>query len=779
MNTNNLPVILLKGLVLLPLEEARIEVNNEISKKILDISKLYHNNNILIVTPLSDLEENPDTTDLPRIGVIAKITSRIDLQNGNSRIVLTGEKRVKVLNYVNYSNESDILESIIAPIKEEEFNEVVETALLRKLMAELDRYISLNPYISNSIINQVKNITDLKILTDSISTFLPLNFEKKLSLMLECSRIKRAKKLITEINIELEILELENKIELSLKTNLDSMQKEMILKEKIKAIKEELGEKDSKTKYIDSIKEKSENLNLPVHIKERIKEELKRYEITPENSPEITVIRNYLDYLISIPFGITTDDVKDLNKIEETLNNSHYGLNEVKERILEYIAVLNRSIQSDSPIICLIGPPGVGKTTLAKSIATALNRKFVKISLGGLNDPAELIGHRKTYIGSSPGKIINALIKAKSENPIILLDEIDKLSKDYKGDPSSVLLDILDTNSNSAFIDSYIEEPINLSKVAWIITANDKSLIPPVLQDRLEIINLESYLDYEKLNIAKNYLIPTILTKYQIKTTDLLFTDKAIKKIINEYTMEAGVRELNRLIEKIIRKIIVENYNKNIKITIDNSSITKYLNIEKFKNNIRKKNIPGFGKCLAYTPLGGEVLEVEVTSYDGNDNLITSGSLGEVLKESIKVSISYIKANKEKFKINTKLLEKTIHINFREGATPKDGPSAGTLITSTILSYLTNISIPNNVSMTGEMTLLGDVLPIGGLREKSVAAIKEGINQIYISRENLRDINLLDKEIKNKIKFIPVNNYIEIYNSLFERKTNNDKRKTN
>lgn len=773
---NNLPVILLKGLVLLPQGDARIELNNDISKKVIDISKLYHNNEVLIVTPINDLEESPDTSDLPKVGVIAKIISRIDLPNGNTRIVLSGEKRVKVLSYVNYSNESDVLESIFVTYRDEEYNEVEETALLRKLIGELDKYISANPYISNSILNSIKGITDLDKLTDKIANFMPLNLEKKISLMVDLSRISRTKKLITEINVELAVLELENKIEIEFRKNLDQAQKELILKEKLKIIKSELGEKDNKTEYIENIKEKIKSGRFPLNIVTRIKSELSRYEITPEISPELGVIRNYLDYLIKIPWGIYTRDETDLRKIENYLNSSHYGLEEIKKRILEYIVVKETRENINTPIICLIGPPGVGKTTFAESIAHALNRNFAKISLGGINDPAELLGHRKTYIGSCPGKIINALIKSKSMNSVILLDEIDKLTDTYKGDTSSSLLDLLDSNQNKAFIDNFIEEEINLSKITWIITANDKNMIPSVLLDRLEIIDINSYILPEKVEIAKNYLIPSSLKQVGLKKDEITFTDESIINIISKYTKESGVRELERLIEKIIRKVITESKlnNKelnNIKITKEN--LKKYLKSEKYITRNKTENMPGYLTGLAYTPYGGEALELEVTSYKGKEEFITSGSLGKVLEESIKISLSYIKSNLNFLNIKEENIHKTFHLNFRETATPKDGPSAGSLVTTCLISHLLNKTVPKNISMTGEMTLLGEILPVGGLREKVMVAIRENIDILYISVYNTREIEELEDYLKNKITFKFVKNYKEIYKDLFERRDNN------
>ncbi len=771
MTNNNLPVILLKGLVLLPHEDARIELNNDITKKVLDISKLYHNSEVLIVTPINGLEESPDTTDLPKVGVVAKVTSNIELPNGKTRIILTGIKRVKVLNYINYSNEKDVLQSIIIDAAKEEYNEIEETALLRKLIEELEKYISINPYISNAILSKIKNITDLDKITDYIANFIPLSNEKKQSFMLDLNRKSRAKKLITEINIELAILEIESKIELTLKRNIDEMQKEMILKEKIKAIKEELGEKDNKTEYIEKITNQIQGRKIPPRITKRIEYELKRYELTPESSPEIGVIMSYIDYLISIPWGILKQTTTDLKEVEENLNKTHYGLEEVKTRILEYISVMDSGKNINSPIICLVGPPGVGKTSMAESIAASLNKDFVKISLGGINDPAELLGHRKTYVGSEPGKIIKALIKAKSKNPLILLDEIDKLGTDYKGDPRDALLDLLDIKSNKEFVDAYIEENVDLSNVTWIITANDKNLIPYVLLDRLEIIEVESYLPYEKAIIALEYLIPNAKNKNGLEDANITFTSGALNKIIDSYTKESGVRDLDRLINKIIRKIILKHKKENKKIEeiiIDEENIIEYLGYEKYPKDIKTfSKQKGYAKGLAYTPYGGEILEIEVTSYEGKEEFITSGSLGEVIEESIKIALSYIKANQTYFKIKKENLNKTFHINFREGAIPKDGPSAGIIITTTILSHLLNKGIPSNISMTGEITLLGDILPIGGLREKSLAAIREGINKIYVSKYNKRDIFKLDKDIQNKVQFIQVSNYKEIYQDIW------------
>lgn len=784
MSKSNLPVLLLKNLVLFPLGEARIELNNNITKDVMDISKKSFNSHVLVVTPLNYLEEVPDTNDLPKVGVVARIRSRIDLPNGNSRIVLVGLNRVRVLKYMYYPNKKDILESEIINFPSTVYNEVEEIALLRKLKEMLETYIQVNPMISNAVLNRIKGINDLDKLTDTICNFVNFNINKKIKLVVEANKISRARKLIDELNVEIAISRLENKIELNLRSDLDQMQKEMYLKEKIKVIKKELGSVDNKSIYIDKINEILNNRHIPIDIKERLKLEVNKYESTLDTSPEIGTIKSYIDYLVSIPFGKVTKDEKDLNKVSDSLNKTHYGLNEVKERILEYVAVETNK-ESNNPVICLVGPPGVGKTTLAESIALSLNKKFVKISLGGLNDPAELLGHRKTYIGSEPGKIITSLVKSGVMNPVILLDEVDKMSKDYKGDPVNALLDILDSKQNKDFVDNYIEEKIDLSKVTWILTANDKSMIPLVLQDRLDIIELNSYLNYEKIRIAKDYLINNALIKNGVDEC-ITFSEEAILKLIEDYTKESGVRELDRLINRIIRKIVTKYKldNKSLETTtVTPEMVKEYLGIEKYVNNdkISTERV-GYVKGLAYTPYGGETLEIEVTGYKGKDAFLTSGHLGETLKESIMVSLGYIKSNMKLFNIADTEFNKTLHINFREGGIPKEGPSAGTIITTAILSFLLKKEVPTSISSSGEITLLGDVLPVGGLREKSLAAIKSGITKVYLSSKNKRDIEFLDKEIKDKIEFVFVNNYIEIYNDIFkgddksgrDRKNEND-----
>jgi len=769
---SNLPVILLKNLVLLPYQEVRVEIRSEISKKVTEISKLYHDSEVLVVCPLDTLEETPDTSDLPRIGVVGKIKSIIDLPNGSMRVIISGLERVKVISYVNYSNEEEVLDSIITGIEITD-SEIESTAYSRKLISELENYVNKNPFVTNSIMSQLKGNMSLDKVTDLVGNFLDLSFEKKLALMLDSSPISRSKFLIKELSIESAVFDIEGHIETEIKTTMDNEQKEYILKEKLKVIKNELGESLSKDEDIINLRETVSNGKFPSRIKEKLEREIKRFDATSEMSPDAGIIRNYIQYLLDIPWYNKTKDETDLTKIEKKLNASHYGMEEAKERIVEYIAVKSVSPDINSPILCLVGPPGVGKTTLAESIAESINRNFVKISLGGMSDSAELVGHRRAYIGSNPGKIVTSLIKCGSINPVFLLDEVDKLKKDYKGDPASTLLDILDVSQNKRFTDNYVDEEIDLSNVLFILTANDIASIPIALLDRLEIINLQGYSDSEKVYICENYLIPNILKKHALKTNVIKFEHDAIIKIIEDYTDEAGVRELERCISKIVRKVITEHIKtsrKIVSVRIHKSDITYYLKKEMFDfNEIKQIMHPGVVRVVACDTTGGTALDIECCSFKGKGNFTFTGSLGDVTKESIEVAISYIKSNAEYFDIDEDFfLENDIHIHFTEGGIAKDGPSAGSAITTAILSLIKNKVVSNEISMTGEITLKGDILKVGGVKEKSIAAKRFGINKLFVPYENISDVEWLESDLKNNINFIPVKSYFDIYNQLFK-----------
>lgn len=766
---NNLPVMLLKGLILIPNQEVKLDINNKISKKIVMISSKNYNDELLIVCPKDQKEEVPEVTDLPFVGVVCKITSKIELPNGHLKIKVKGLRRVAIEEYSNNVNDSDILECSVRNIELPRFEEAELNAAKRKLLDILKKYIDLNPSISNSILGYLKNETDINKITDQIALFLPLSIEKKLEYMEEINALKRAHRLIKDINLEIEIILLDEQIEENLSTELERTQKEFILREKIKEIKKELGDNDIKQDEIDDYLQKLNSLDLTQKTYDKILYEIKKYESTNEMSPEISGIRTYLDWVLNLPWNNKTTDETDIVKIRKSLDKSHYGLEEIKERVIEFVVSKKRNKDIISPIICLVGPPGVGKTTIANSIAKSLNKEFSKISVGGLNDSAELNGHRRTYIGASPGKIIESIKKCGTNNPLILIDEVDKMVKDYKGDPASVLLDILDVEQNKYFIDNYIEEPFDLSNVTFILTANDENKIPLELLDRLEIIKISSYTEIEKVDIAKKYLLPRIYKNYLLKAKDIKISNDIILEIINNYTKEAGVRELNRLLDKIIRKIIVlNNDNEDLKITLKETDLKKHLGNKKFENILNNNVIPGKINGLAFTPYGGMVMQIESCMYEGTGKIKTTGSLGNVIKESVEVAISYLQANKDLLKINDYYFKtKDIHVHMLDGATKKDGPSAGSAITLAILSLILNKAVNNNIALTGEMSLSGDILPIGGLKEKIIGAYNSGINIVFIPKKNHNDLDNIPEEVKKKISIIEVNNFIEVYNNIF------------
>lgn len=756
----NLPVLLLKELILLPFNEIRIEISKEEDKKVLNISEQNHENYILCVNVPDFVEEKPSIRHLPKIAILAKIKSKIELPNGLVRLVLIGIDRVEVLNYVEDNDNN--LYSYVVSTKEYDFDEMEATALKRILLKDLNEYIEISPYISNNVLGRINGINNIGRLSDIIAFELPIDYHDKLKYIEMTNPMNRLKLTIEDLHKEIETVKIEDEIETTLKSKIDIEQRNYILREKIRLIKEELEEDNLKENDIKEIKQKLLSLQAPEKIKERIQKEIEKYEMLSDNSPEVGIIRNYIECLMSLPWEISTEDNKDISKIKSVLDNSHYGLNEIKERIIEYIATKD-ICDKDQSIICFVGPPGVGKTTMAKSIANALNKKFVKISVGGLDDVSEIIGHRKTYIGSYPGKIIQGLKKVKSNNPVFLIDEIDKMNSNNKSNPIASLLDILDKEQNNRFVDNYIEEEFDLSKVMFILTANDLSFIPTEIKDRLEIIELNSYTIEEKESIAEEYIIPSLNKEYNLNLT---FSDKVIKEIIIYYTKEAGIRELNRCITNIYRKHITYSYDGN-----EIEDIKKYLGNYKYKylyNNKCAK--PGIVNTLAYTPYGGLVLKTTSVYYKGNGNIEITGQIGNVMKESTTIALSYIKENSEIFNIDYSLFTNDFHIHFEEGSIPKDGPSAGVSIVTSLISTLKKMTIPNTVSMTGEITLRGKILPVGGLKEKLITATISNIKTVYVPLDNKEEVMEIDKSITSKLKIKYVDDYIEIYNDLFQEK---------
>ena len=764
----NLPVMFLRDLVILPYNEFRLEITSEYDKTVFNISDRDKDGYILLVNLIDILEEKPEIRTLSKVAILAKVKSKLVLPNGSIRAVIMGIDRVEVLNYIDNDT---YIEAFVKQTKEYDYDEKEADALKRMLIRELKRYIDISPYMTNNVMGRISNISNISRLSDIVVSELTIDYKEKLKYIDAINAMNRMRLIIKDLEREIETIKLEQDIEDDLSYKLDLSQKEYILREKIKLIKEKLGDVDIKEKDVEVLKDKLENGNYPEKVKNRLEEEINRYELTSSASPEISTIRNYIEYLIDLPWNIKTIDNDDIDSISKSLDNSHYGLDKIKTRILEYIAVKKNTNNVNVPIICLVGPPGVGKTTLAKEVAKALNKKFVKISVGGINDEAEIMGHRKTYIGALPGKIIQGIKKAGSNNPVFLIDEIDKITKDYKGDPAAALLDVLDKEQNSMFCDNYIEEEFDLSDVMFILTANDINLIPVALKDRLEIIELSSYTLYEKEEICKKYLIPKLLKEHNINSSNVIITDDAILKIITSYTKEAGVRELERKIAKICRSIVIDiTTHKQIRnYMIGTDNLEEYLGIPKYTElENEEEDKSGVVNGLAYTPYGGCTLKVSSTYYKGEGKIILTGSLGEVMKESAYIALSYIKSNASNFGIDEKIFKNIdIHIHFEEGAVPKDGPSAGVTLVTSLISMFKNKVVNNKISMTGEITLRGKVLPIGGLKEKLIAASINNIDKVFIPINNNNDLEDIPKQVKDKIKIILVKDYMDIYNDIF------------
>lgn len=768
MTKTSLPVLLIRNMVLFPWSEVRLEFDSDIDKKVISVSESFYENNIVIVNPKDLLEIDPEVDELPKIGVLAQIKMKIDMPNGKTRIILSGINRVEVHAY---TKEDNVYEAMVSNIDDDELDSKEELAYSRALTKHIEIYVKEVPYMSNTVLSQILGINSINRLTDIIALYLPVDFERKLEYINESSSTVRVKMILDDINRDIEVMKLEKQIESEVSKQLEQSQKEFVLREKIKVIKEELGDINDKDKEIETIKEKIDSINCPEKVKIKLLHEVNRYEMSNINSPEVGIIKNYIDWLLALPWNNFTKDIKDLNKVRKYLDETHFGLEKVKDRIIEYLAVKQNSNNLKSPIICLVGPPGVGKTTLAKSIAKSINRKYAKISVGGINDEAEIVGHRRTYIGSAPGLIMQGMKKAGTSNPVFIIDEIDKMTKDIKGDPASSLLEVLDHEQNSNFVDHYIEEEFDLSKVLFITTANYIDQIPKELKDRLEIIELYSYTEYEKLDICKRHIIPIELKEHGINKERVLFEDEAILKIIRNYTKEAGVRELDRLIatilRKIVKEIVVDNKKKNYTINIDD--VEKYLGIQKFSiSSSIEKIVPGVVNGLAYTQYGGDILPIEITYYKGKGNIILTGSLGEVMQESARIAISYIKANSKQFKIDCEIFENNdFHIHVPEGAVPKEGPSAGVTLTTALLSLILNKKVKSQIAMTGEITLTGKVLEIGGVREKILAAYRTNIKTVFLPLDNKKDLEDIPEYIKEKIDFIFVDNYFDVFKKVW------------
>ena len=754
----NLSVILLKNLVIFPNQEIQIEINNDLSKKTIEDAILNNKSRVLVIAPIDRLEEEPSVIDLPKVGVIAIIKNKIVLGSKVIRITLHGLKRVAVSRYFNKKN-SKILHSEVFDIDLPEFNKDEEKALRRKLINLLKNYINASNNISNSIISTVEQVYDLDKFTDIITSFMPFDTNKKLAYMQNINPLNRARSLASDLQDEINYLKIENELNDSINADLEEGQKEYILKEKLKVIKAELGENSLKDEEVLKLQQDLSRLKVDKSIKEKLNRELEKYSLMNESSPEVSILRNYLNWVIYLPWNKETKDEKDVKIVTTKLDQTHYGLNNIKERIIEYLIMKDHNKKIRTPIICLIGPPGVGKTSIAISIANALKRKFYKISVGGLNDSTELIGSRRTYLAANPGKIIQGIKKCNSKNPVILIDEVDKMVRDYKGDPASTLLEILDPVQNKYFVDNYIEEPFDLSNVLFILTANNKYDIPSILLDRMEIFELNSYTYYEKIKIAQDYLLPNIYKEYNLDFKKTKINEEILKFVIDSYTSEGGIRDLDRILSSLVRKIFINN----VKV-LNKDRVIKLIGNPKCDNSIYPLNdLVGVVNTLAVSNSGGIVTKLELVKYKGTGNIIITGLVEKIMLESIKVSLSFVKQNYNHLFNNVDL-----HFHFLDSCLKKDGPSAGVSITTALLSVALKKVIPSDIAFTGEISLDGAILKIGGLKEKIIGACNNKIKKIYIPKSNESDLKEIPSNILSQIEVKMVSTYEEIYNDLFK-----------
>jgi len=755
-----LPVLPLKETVVFPYMVYPLLVGRESSLKALQ-EALSTERLVLLTAQRNFLKENPQPKDLYRIGVVARILQILRLPNGLVKALIEGVIRAKIKRFLR---NSDFLEARIEVIPEASRVTPEIQAELRHVKSLFRQYVQLSHELPDEVLLAIDQVDNPQQVADFISAHVPQKVHVKQRLLqasgIESQLLEIAKLLRTEK----EILEIERDIEDKVRSRIQRSQRNLYLQEQLRIIKSELGEEEIGEDFA-FLEEKIHKANMSKEAYQKAMEEIEKLKFTPPMSPEYTVIRNYLDWLISVPWSKRTKDNLDLKVVQRILDEDHYGLERAKERILEYLAVIKLAKRVKGPILCLVGPPGVGKTSLGRSIARALGRRFVRVSLGGIRDEAEIRGHRRTYIGAMPGRIIQSMKKAKTKNPVFLLDEIDKMSMDFRGDPSAALLEVLDPEQNKAFSDHYLEVDFDLSEVMFITTANVRHNIPLPLQDRMEIIELPGYLEHEKLEIAKRFLIPRQMKETGLGKGDMRITDRAVLKIIREYTREAGVRNLERAISSICRKVarkMLINSKKTYVINCRN--LQEYLGVPKYPEKvIEEKNMIGGAIGLAWTEVGGDILTIEVTIMKGKGNLTLTGKLGDVMKESAQAALSYIRSRAEALGVDPDFYEsKEIHIHVPEGAIPKDGPSAGITMATALVSALTQRPVRRDVAMTGEITLRGNVLPVGGLNEKLLAAQRAGIKKVILPRENQKDLQEIPPQVKKGLQIVLVRNMREV-----------------
>lgn len=756
-----LPLLPLRGLLVYPSMVLHLDVGRD--KSVQALEQVMMDDQQIFLSTQKEVEiETPEEDDIYQVGTLATVKQMLKLPNGTIRVLVEGIQRGKIVDFKENENYYEVQ---IERIEEAIDSTIEDKALMRTALDLFEQYIKVSKKVTAETFASVNDIEEPGRLADIIASHLSLKIRQKQEILETYSTHDRLNKLIEILQNEKDVIDLEKKIGQRVKRSMEKTQKEYYLREQMKAIQNELGEKEGKTGEIATLKEKIEEANMPENVQEMAYKELDRYEKIPQSSAESSVIRNYIDWLIQLPWSKETTDNLDIHHAEKILNEDHYGLEKVKERVLEYLAVQQLTNSLKGPILCLVGPPGVGKTSLAKSVARSIGREFVRISLGGVRDEAEIRGHRRTYVGAMPGRIIRGMKKAGTINPVFLLDEIDKMSNDFRGDPSAAMLEVLDPQQNNSFSDHYIEEPYDLSKVMFVTTANNLATVPAPLLDRMEVIQIAGYTEIEKVNIAKSYLLPRQLKEHGLKKSNLQIRDESLTKLVRHYTREAGVRNLERQIATVCRKaakLIVSGEKKRVVVT--EKMLEELLGHPKFRyGEAEAEDQVGTATGLAYTTAGGDTLAIEVSLSPGKGKLILTGKLGDVMKESAQAAFSYIRSRSKELSIDPAFHENNdIHIHVPEGATPKDGPSAGITIATALVSALTGKAVRRDVGMTGEITLRGRVLPIGGLKEKSLSAHRAGLTTIIMPKENEKDLEDIPESIRNDLTFLPVSHLDEV-----------------
>jgi ATP-dependent Lon protease len=768
---DQLPILAIRGGVVFPGIITPLIISTSRASKLID-DALVGNKMVCAVSQKKQDIEEAGPEDLHQIGTVAHILKMLRFPDGSIRILLQGIKRARVNAYMQIE---PYLKAQIATITEPDNKDISSEAIMRNVMNMFQKLSDLAQYLPDELNTVILNIESPSRLADFIAHYLNITLEEKQKLLEIIDPITRLSELVPLLNKEISILELSAKIRDKVKGELDKNQRDYVLREQLKAIQKELGETDDLTAEINELKAKIDKAKMPEKVLEVTMKEISRLSRMSPQAAEYTVVRTYLDWLVHLPWSVASEDNLDIKRVKQILDQDHYNLTKVKERILEYLSVKKLRKDSKGPILCFVGPPGVGKTSLGRSIARAMGRKFVRFSLGGIRDEAEIRGHRRTYVGALPGRIIQGIRNAGTNNPLFMLDEIDKVGSDFRGDPSSALLEVLDPEQNFSFSDHYLEVPFDLSKVMFITTANMTDTIIPALKDRMEIIELPGYIDEEKMLIAKNFLIERQIKEAGLTSKHIQFSDKSIQKIISEYTRESGVRNLEREIGSVIRKIArkyAENNNKK-KILVTDQSVSKFLGPQKYFSEVAaRQGTIGVSTGLAVTPYGGEILFIEATKMKGQKGLLLTGSLGDVMKESAQAALSFIRSNGKAFEIDEDFFTNSdVHIHIPAGATPKDGPSAGVALSAALLSLLKNKPIDPHIAMTGEITLTGRVLPVGGIKEKIIAANRAGIKTVLLPLENKKDLVEIPDKVKKRLVFKYVKTIKDVHAVLFNQHT--------